>query len=156
MTIGTNILEILANSRAITLKCFMGSGWLSNLAGIFRRQKFSPVFFKRAYKKGVNSYKNQKYLYKREWTHQNQCDRHSELAGPMKWLFLSFHKHVKHNLLKQNHLPIYFNTHQKAAHIKQILKPFFGGRKLCCFFLFTILTIYLHQPGQNKASLHCI
>ena len=29
------ILAILANSRAITPKCFMGSGWLSNLAEIF-------------------------------------------------------------------------------------------------------------------------
>ena len=38
------ILAILANSRAITPKCFMRSGWLSNLAEI--------IFFKRAYKKG--------------------------------------------------------------------------------------------------------
>ena len=29
------ILAILANSRAITPKCLMGSGWLSNLAKIF-------------------------------------------------------------------------------------------------------------------------
>jgi len=31
----------LANSRAITPKCFMGSGWLSNLAEIFCQQTFS-------------------------------------------------------------------------------------------------------------------
>ena len=31
------ILAILANSRAVTLKCFMGSGWLSNLAEIFHK-----------------------------------------------------------------------------------------------------------------------
>jgi len=35
------ILAILANSRAITPKCFMGSGGLSNLAEIFRQQTFS-------------------------------------------------------------------------------------------------------------------
>jgi len=35
------ILANLANSRAITLKCFMGSGWLSNLAEIFCQQTFS-------------------------------------------------------------------------------------------------------------------
>ena len=35
------ILAILANSRAITPKCFMGSGWLSNLAEIFCQQTFS-------------------------------------------------------------------------------------------------------------------
>ena len=29
------ILANLANSRAITPKCFIGSGWLSNLAEIF-------------------------------------------------------------------------------------------------------------------------
>jgi len=29
------ILANLANSRAITPKCFMGSGWLSNLVEIF-------------------------------------------------------------------------------------------------------------------------
>ena len=34
------ILAILANSRAITPKCFMGSGWLSNLAEIFCQQTF--------------------------------------------------------------------------------------------------------------------
>ena len=31
------ILAILANSRAVTLKCFMGSGWLSNLVEIFHK-----------------------------------------------------------------------------------------------------------------------
>jgi len=35
------ILEILANSRVITPKCFMGSGWLSNLVEIFCQQTFS-------------------------------------------------------------------------------------------------------------------
>ena len=35
------ILAILANSRAITPKCLMGSGWLSNLAEIFCQQTFS-------------------------------------------------------------------------------------------------------------------
>ena len=34
-------LANLANSRAITPKCFIGSGWLSNLAGIFCQQTFS-------------------------------------------------------------------------------------------------------------------
>jgi len=34
------ILSILANSRTITQKCFMGSGWLSNLAEIFCQQIF--------------------------------------------------------------------------------------------------------------------
>jgi len=59
----------LANSRAITPKCFMGSVWLSNLAEIFCQQTFSQslmiiqwkqlkllsrqmFFFKRAYKNG--------------------------------------------------------------------------------------------------------
>jgi len=32
---------ILANLRAITTKCFMGSGWLLNLAEIFCQQTFS-------------------------------------------------------------------------------------------------------------------
>ena len=32
------ILAILVNSRAITPKCLMGSGWLSNLAEIFCQQ----------------------------------------------------------------------------------------------------------------------
>ena len=35
------ILAILDNSMAITPKCFMGSGWLSNLAEIFCQQTFS-------------------------------------------------------------------------------------------------------------------
>ena len=35
------ILANLANSRAITPKCFMGSGWLSKLAEIFCQQTFS-------------------------------------------------------------------------------------------------------------------
>ena len=35
------IVWILANSRAITPKCFMGSGWLSNLVEIFCQQTFS-------------------------------------------------------------------------------------------------------------------
>jgi len=35
------ILANLANSRAITPKFFMGSGWLSNLAEIFCQQTFS-------------------------------------------------------------------------------------------------------------------
>jgi len=34
------ILANLANSRAITPKCFMGSGWLSNLAEIFCHQTY--------------------------------------------------------------------------------------------------------------------
>ena len=35
------ILANLATSRAITPKCFMGFGWLSNLAEIFRQPTFS-------------------------------------------------------------------------------------------------------------------
>jgi len=35
------ILANLANSRAMTPKCFMGSGWVSNLAEIFSQQIFS-------------------------------------------------------------------------------------------------------------------
>ena len=35
------ILANFANSRAITPKCFKGSGWLSNLAEIFCQQTFS-------------------------------------------------------------------------------------------------------------------
>ena len=35
------ILAILANSRAITPTCFMGSAWLSNLAEIFCQLTFS-------------------------------------------------------------------------------------------------------------------
>ena len=38
------ILAILANSRAITPKCFMGFGWLSNLAEIFCQHTFSQSF----------------------------------------------------------------------------------------------------------------
>jgi len=35
------ILTNFDNSRAITARCFMGSGWLSNLAEIFCQQTFS-------------------------------------------------------------------------------------------------------------------
>jgi len=35
------ILANLANSRAMTPTCFMGSGWVSNLAEIFCQQIFS-------------------------------------------------------------------------------------------------------------------
>jgi len=35
------ILANLASSRAITPKCFIGSGWFSNLAEIFCQQTFS-------------------------------------------------------------------------------------------------------------------
>ena len=35
------ILANLANSRAITPKCFIGSDWLSNLAEMFCQEAFS-------------------------------------------------------------------------------------------------------------------
>ena len=47
------ILAILDNSRAITPKCFIGSGCLSNLVAA-HVHIIRPVFFKRAYKKGEN------------------------------------------------------------------------------------------------------
>ena len=39
------ILTILANPRAITPKCFMGSGWLLTLAKRFCQQKYQKVWW---------------------------------------------------------------------------------------------------------------
>ena len=43
-------LVILANSRTITPKSFIGSGWLSNLAEIFCQQTFSQSIHARQHK----------------------------------------------------------------------------------------------------------